>query len=93
MRCTLLTRRSMALAINIMHGRGPSNERHTQLQPKKTKDWLLAFNMAVYTRCAAITRWSALILKCVILMLKHFKEDWFVVLKDKLQLEATLNHC
>ena len=27
----------MALAINIMHGRGPSDEMYPQLQPKKTK--------------------------------------------------------
>ena len=27
----------MALAVDIMHGHGPSNEMHHQLQPRKTK--------------------------------------------------------
>ena len=31
----LLARQCMALAINVMHGRGPSNAMRTQLQPKK----------------------------------------------------------
>ena len=33
----LLERRSMALAVDVMHGRGLNNELHTQLQEKKTK--------------------------------------------------------
>ena len=37
MRCILLTRQSMALAVDIMHGCGPSNKMRIQLQPKKTK--------------------------------------------------------
>ena len=37
MRCLLLTRCSMALAVSIMHGRDPSNEIRTQLQSTKTK--------------------------------------------------------
>ena len=37
MHCFLLTRQSMALAVDIMHKRGLSNEMHIQLQPKKTK--------------------------------------------------------
>ena len=45
--CLLLARRSMALAINVMHERAPSNEMRTQLQPKKTKVrlyyWLLVW--------------------------------------------------
>ena len=36
-RCTLLTRQSAALAINMMHGSGPNNKMRPQLQPNKTK--------------------------------------------------------
>ena len=38
MRCTLLSRLSIhdPYIINIMHGRGLSNEMHCQLQPKGT---------------------------------------------------------
>ena len=32
--------RFMALAIDVIDRRGPSNEVHGQLQPKKTKLWL-----------------------------------------------------
>ena len=35
--CALLTRRSINLAIGIIHGHGPSNEMNPGLQPKKTK--------------------------------------------------------
>ena len=35
--CTLLTRWSTVLAVNIMHGHGLSSKMHPQLQPKKTK--------------------------------------------------------
>ena len=37
----------MALAIDIIHGHGPSNEMHHQLQPMKTKVSVLAFNTVV----------------------------------------------
>ena len=37
MRCTLLTRQRMALAFDIMHGRGPNNKIRPQLKPNKTK--------------------------------------------------------
>ena len=40
----MLTRQSMASDIDIMHGHGPSNEMHYQLQPKKA---VLAINMVV----------------------------------------------
>ena len=36
MHCTLLAKRSMAVAIGIIHGHGSSNKMHPQLQPKKT---------------------------------------------------------
>ena len=37
MRCTLLTRWSMALAVGIIHWHDPSNKIHPQLKLKKTK--------------------------------------------------------
>ena len=37
MRCTLLTRWSMVLAIDILLGRGPRKEMLPQLQAKETK--------------------------------------------------------
>ena len=58
----------MALAIDVMHGCGPSNKMRIQLQPKKTKvhKAILAVSMAAkrhYTQCTLLTRWSALVLK------------------------------
>ena len=35
--CILLEKQNIVLAVDIMHGHGPSNKMHTQLQPKKTK--------------------------------------------------------
>ena len=37
MRCTLLTKRSMVLAVHITQGHGLSDKMRHQLQPKKTK--------------------------------------------------------
>ena len=37
MHCKLLAKRSMALSIDIMHGRSPNNKMRAKLQPKKTK--------------------------------------------------------
>ena len=39
----IIARQSMALATDVIHGRGPSKEMCTQLQPKKT---ILAVSMA-----------------------------------------------
>ena len=35
MHYTLLTRQSIVLAVDMMHGHGPSYKMHLQLQPKK----------------------------------------------------------
>ena len=35
MRCTLLTRWNIVLAVDIMHGYGPNNKIRPRLQPKK----------------------------------------------------------
>ena len=37
MHCALLTKWSIALAFDVMHGCGPSNEIRHQLQPENTK--------------------------------------------------------
>ena len=44
----------MALAINIMHGHGPSNEMRCQLQLKKTK---VRLRMLAVNICRSGARW------------------------------------
>ena len=59
--------RIMALAIDIIDKRGPSNETHRQLQLKKTKVklYILAIHIATrhYSRLSLLTRQSASVLK------------------------------
>ena len=59
----------MALAINIIDRRGPSNEMRHQLQPKKTKAYdqgkatLAIYMQRRFSRPTLLTRRSALVLK------------------------------
>ena len=58
--CTLLTRWNLVLAVDMIHGGGPSNKMRPQLRLKKTKVRLvLANNKECYTRCTLLTRRSA----------------------------------
>ena len=50
MHCTLLSRQSVILAVNLMHGRGLSNKLHPWLQPKKAK-------VRLYCSVFAFTVW------------------------------------
>ena len=82
----LLARWSMALAVNVMHGHGPSNKMCIHLKLKKTKvrKVVLAINMAgkaldaLYTTNK--TEHFSFRSGCVVLVAKCLKEDWFVVL-------------
>ena len=51
----------MTLAVDTIHGRGPSNKMHPQLQPKKTKVRLYYSNNRCYKRCTLLTRRSAVL--------------------------------
>ena len=56
----------MALAIDVIDRRGPSNEMHRQLQPKKTNVtlyYLFTSSKRCFTHPLLLTRRSALVLK------------------------------
>ena len=60
----------MALAVDVIDRRGPSNEMPRQLLPKKTKERLyshLYSSKRRFTRPSLLTRWSALVLKMGVL--------------------------
>ena len=80
----------MPLAIDVMHGRVPSNKMHTQLQPKKIKIGRITYvavicvvwqQKALYTLYTTIkTERFSFKTGCVIQVVKHLKEDWLLVL-------------
>ena len=92
MHCTLLTSRSMVLAIDIMHGHGLS-----PVRTKKTKavlvvnavkgNLLYALYIANKTECFSFKS------GCVIWVAKCLKEDWFTVLQWQLYLKTTVYPC
>ena len=73
----------MALAIDVINRRDPRNEMCHQLQPKKKA--VLAIYIAAKTFYPPFIAYKTEHIRfksgCVVLVAKHLKGDWFIVLR------------